>query len=71
MNQSEMVDFFVYEKNHPKERMVELINIIKQEIEVDIELKKKLKFIRKFCNTTPTFINGSIRNIDKTNINYV
>ena len=48
-----------------------MINIIKQEIEVDIELKKKLKFISEFCNTTPTFINGSIRNIDKTNICYV
>lgn len=48
-----------------------MINIIKQEIEVDIELKKRLEFICEFCNTTPTFVNGSIRNIDKTNINYV
>ena len=71
MNQSEMIDFFVIWKNHPKERMVEMINIIKQKIEVDIELKKRINFICKFCNTIPTFINGSIRNIDKTNINYV
>ena len=48
-----------------------MINIVKQEIEVDIELKKKINFICEFCNTKPTFINGSIRNIDKTNINYV
>ena len=48
-----------------------MINIIKQEIEVDIELKKRIDFICEFCNTTPTFINGSIRNIDKTNISYV
>lgn len=48
-----------------------MINIIKQEIEVDIELKKKIDLICEFCNTTPTFINGSIRNIDKTNISYV
>jgi len=48
-----------------------MINIIKQEVEVDIELKKRLEFICEFCNTTPTFINGGIRNIDKTNINYV
>ena len=47
-----------------------MINIIKQEIEVDIELKKRINFICEFCNTTPTFINGSIRNIDKTNIIY-
>ena len=71
MNQSEMIDFFVIWKNHPKERMGDMINIIKQEIEVDIELKKRINFICEFCNTTPTFINGSIRNIDKTNINYV
>ena len=48
-----------------------MINIIKQEIEVDTELKKRINFICEFCNTTPTIINGSIRNIDKTNINYV
>lgn len=48
-----------------------MINIIKQEIQADTELKKKLEFICNFCNTTPTFIKVSIRNIDKTNINYV
>ena len=48
-----------------------MINIIKQELEVDKELKKKLEFICEFCNITPTFINGSIRNIYKTNISYV
>ncbi len=48
-----------------------MINIIKQEIEVDTELKKRIDFICEFCNTTPTFISGSIRNIDKTNISYV
>ena len=48
-----------------------MINIIKQELKVDTELKKKLQFICEFCNTTPTIINGSIRNIDKTNISYV
>ena len=48
-----------------------MINIIKQEIEVDIELKKRLEFICEFCNTTPTFINGSIRKIDKTNLSYI
>ena len=48
-----------------------MINIIKQEIPIDESLKKKLEFICDFCNTTPTFINGSIRKIDKSNLNYV
>ena len=40
-----------------------MINIIKQEIPIDESLKKKLEFICDFCNTTPIFINGSIRKI--------
>ena len=48
-----------------------MINIIKQEIPIDESLKKKLEFICDFCNTTPTFINGSIRKVEKTNINYI
>ena len=45
-----------------------MIKIIEQEISFDNDLKKKLEFICDFCNTTPTFINGSIRKIDKTNL---
>ena len=48
-----------------------MINIIKQEIPIDESLKKKLEFNCDFCNTTPTFINGSIRKIDKSNLVYV
>ena len=48
-----------------------MINIIKQEIPIDESLKKKLEFICDFCNTTPKFINGSIRKIDKTNLSYI
>ena len=48
-----------------------MINIIKQEIPIDESLKKKLEFICDFCNTTPTFINGSTRKIDKYNLNYI
>ena len=47
-----------------------MIKIIEQEISFDDTLKKKLEFICDFCNTTPTFINGSIRKIDKTFILY-
>jgi len=38
-----------------------MINIIKQEIEIDETLKKRLEIICDFCNITPTIINGSIR----------
>ena len=48
-----------------------MIKIIEQEISFDDSLKKKLEFICDFCNTTPKFINGSIRKIDKTNLSYI
>ncbi len=43
-----------------------MINVIKQEIDMEESLKKRLEIICDFCNTTPTFINGSIRRIDET-----
>ena len=48
-----------------------MINIIKQEIEMEKSLKQRLEFICNFCKTTPTIINGSIRKIDKSNLQYV
>lgn len=48
-----------------------MINIITQEIKFDESLKKKIEFICEFSNTTPIFINGSIRKIDKSNLSYV
>ena len=48
-----------------------MIKIIEQEIGFDDTLKKKLEFICDFCNTTPKFINSSIRKIDKTNLSYI
>ena len=48
-----------------------MLNIIKQEIEMENGLKQKLEFICDFCNTTPTIINGSIRKLDKTNLTYI
>lgn len=48
-----------------------MINIIKQEIEMEKGLKQRLEFICSFCKTTPTFINGSIRRIDKSNLNFI
>ena len=48
-----------------------MINIIKQEIPFEKTLKQKLEFICQFTKVKPTFINGSIRKIDKSNLNYV
>ena len=30
-----------------------------------------IEFICSFCNTTPTIINGNIRKVNKTNLNYI
>ena len=38
-----------------------MINIISKEIPIEKDLQKKIEFICDFCNTTPTFINGSIK----------
>lgn len=68
-----MVDFFLCKKSHPikNERMVFEMQIIKQELRFEENLKKRLEFICEFSKVTPTFINGSIRKIDKTNISYI
>ena len=48
-----------------------MVNIIKEKLEIDNELKNKIEFICSFCNTTPIIINGNIRKINKTNLNYI
>ena len=48
-----------------------MIKIIKQEIEVEENLKKKIEFICKFANVKYELINGSIRTIKNTNLSYV
>ena len=48
-----------------------MINVIKQEIDIEESLRKRLEIICDFCNTTPSFINCSIRRIDKTNLSYI
>ena len=47
------------------------MNIIKQEIQFEESLKQRLKFICEFSNVSPTFINGSIRKLERTNLSYV
>ena len=53
------------------ERMVFDMKIIKQELEFEECLKQRLEFICEFSKVTPTFINGSIRKLDKTNLTYI
>lgn len=48
-----------------------MINIIKENINLEESLKNKIDLTCDFTNTTPTIINGSIRKIDKTNITYI
>ena len=47
------------------------MKIIKEELQFEESLKKRLEFVCEFANVTPTFINGSIRKIDKTNLIYI
>ncbi len=48
-----------------------MIKFITQEIPFENSLKQRLEFICQFCKTKPTFINGNIRRIDKTNLSYI
>ncbi len=44
------------------------MKIIKEELQFEESLKQRLEFICEFSKVTPTFINGSIRKLDKTNL---
>ena len=48
-----------------------MIKIIKQEIEVEENLKKKIEFKCEFANVKYELINGSIRTIENTNLSYI
>ena len=48
-----------------------MVNIIKEELSLEESLKKKIEFICDFTNNKPTIINGSIKNIEHTNLNYI
>ena len=47
------------------------MKIIKEELQFEGNLKKRIEFICEFSKVTPTFISGSIRKIDKTNISHI
>ena len=48
-----------------------MVNIIKEEIEIEEALSSRIKIICDFCNTKPEIINGSIRHIKHTNLTYI
>lgn len=54
-----------------KERMVSEVKIIKQKLEFEECLKQLLEFICEFPKVTPTFINGSLRKLERTNLTYI
>ena len=66
---------FLLLKNNIKiiqnERMMLKLKIIKQELQFEECLKQRLEFICEFAKVTPTFINGSIRKLEKTNLTYI
>ena len=47
------------------------MQIIKKELQFEENLKQRLEFICEFSKVTPTFINGSIRKLEKTNLTYI
>ena len=51
--------------------MVSIMKIIKHEIQFEESLKQRLEFICEFSKVSPTFIKGSIRKIEKTNLSYI
>ncbi len=54
-----------------KERDDLMVNIIKEDLDIEEALKKKLEFICSFCNTKYEIKKGSIRTIEGTNLSYV
>ena len=48
-----------------------MVNIIKQEIDIEEALRKKLEFVCSFCNAKCEIQKGSIRTIERTNLSYV
>ena len=48
-----------------------MVNIIKQEIDIEEALKKKLEFVCSFYNTKCEIQKGSIRTIERTTLSYV
>ena len=48
-----------------------MVSIVKENVEIEEALKKKIEFICSFCNTTAEITNGSIRTLEHTNLAYI
>ena len=48
-----------------------MVKIIKEDLDIEEALKKKIEFICSFCNTNCEIKKGSIRTIERTNLSYV
>ncbi len=48
-----------------------MIKFTTQELEMESNLKQRIEFICEFCHVKPTIINGSIKRINNTNLNYL
>ncbi len=48
-----------------------MVNIIKEDLDIEETLKKKLEFICSFSNTRYEIKKGSIRTIERTKLSYV
>ena len=48
-----------------------MISVIKTNLEIEEKLKNKILFLCDYYKVKPKIINGSVRQIDKTNIAYV
>lgn len=48
-----------------------MIKFTTQKLEMESNLKQRIEFICGFCHVTPKIINGSIKRINNTNLNYL
>ena len=48
-----------------------MIKFTTQELEMESNLKQRIEFICDFCHVKPTIINGSVKRINNTNLNYL
>lgn len=48
-----------------------MIKFTTQKLEMESNLKQRIEFICEFCHIKPTIINGSIKRINNTNLNYL
>lgn len=48
-----------------------MIKFTTQELEMESNLKQRIEFICEFCHVKASIINGNIKRINNTNLNYI